>query len=133
MARIASVTIPNEKQVWIAVTYVQGIGCTTSKAILAEAKIEPTTRVKDLTEAEVQKINDLISAKCTVEGDLKRLVTNNIKRLKDINSYKGVRHKAGLPVNGQRTRTNARTRKGKAIAVGGAQPKAASKTQDLGV
>ena len=133
MARIASVTIPNEKQVWIALTYVYGIGCTTSKAILAEAKIEPTTRVKDLTEAEVQKINDLISAKCTVEGDLKRLVTNNIKRLKDINSYKGVRHKAGLPVNGQRTRTNARTRKGKAIAVGGAQPKAASKTQDLGV
>ncbi len=128
MARIASVTIPNEKQVWIALTYVYGIGCTTSKAILAEAKIEPTTRVKDLTEAEVQKINDLISAKCTVEGDLKRLVTNNIKRLKDINSYKGVRHKAGLPVNGQRTRTNARTRKGKAIAVGGAQPKAASKT-----
>jgi small subunit ribosomal protein S13 len=128
MARIASVTIPNEKQVWIALTYVYGVGRTTSKAILAEAKIEPTTRVKDLTEAEVQKINDLISAKCTVEGDLKRLVTNNIKRLKDINSYKGVRHKAGLPVNGQRTRTNARTRKGKAIAVGGAQPKAASKT-----
>ena len=128
MARIASVTIPNEKQVWIALTYVYGIGRTTSKAILAEAKIEPTTRVKDLTEAEVQKINDLISTKCTVEGDLKRLVTNNIKRLKDINSYKGVCNKAGLPVNGQRTRTNARTRKGKAIAVGGAQPKAASKT-----
>ncbi len=128
MARIASVTIPNEKQVWIALTYVYGIGRTTSKAILAEAKIEPTTRVKDLTEAEIQKINDLIGSKYTVEGDLKRLVTNNIKRLKDINSYKGVRHKAGLPVNGQRTRTNARTRKGKAIAVGGAQPKAASKT-----
>ena len=84
--------------------------------------------MKDLTEAEIQKINDLISSNQTVEGDLKRLVTNNIKRLKDINSYKGVRHKAGLPVNGQRTRTNARTRKGKAIAVGGAQPKAASKT-----
>ena len=128
MARIASVTIPNEKQVWIALTYVYGVGRTTSKAILAEAKIEPTTRVKDLTEAEIQKINDLISAQYTVEGDLKRLVTNNIKRLKDINSYKGIRHKAGLPVNGQRTRTNARTRKGKAIAVGGAQPKAASKT-----
>lgn len=127
MARVASVTIPNEKQIWIALTYVYGIGQTTSKAILAEAKIEPTTRVKDLTEAEVQKINDIIG-KYTVEGDLKRLVTNNIKRLKDINSYKGVRHKAGLPVNGQRTRTNARTRKGKAIAVGGAQPKAASKT-----
>ena len=128
MARIANVTIPSEKQVWIARTYVFGIGRTTSKAILAEAKIEPTTRVKDLTEAEVQKINDLVGKNATVEGDLKRLVTNNIKRLKDINSYKGVRHKAGLPVNGQRTRTNARTRKGKAIAVGGAQPKAASKT-----
>ncbi len=128
MARIASVTIPNDKVVWIALTYVYGIGRTTSKAILAEAKVEPTTRVKDLTEADIQKINDLISNKYTVEGDLKRLVTNNIKRLKDISSYKGVRHKAGLPVNGQRTRTNARTRKGKAIAVGGAQPKAASKT-----
>ena len=128
MARIANVTIPSEKQVWIALTYVYGIGRTTSKAILAEAKIEPTTRVKDLTEAEVQKINDLVGKNATVEGDLKRLVTNNIKRLKDINSYKGIRHKAGRPVNGQRTRTNARTRKGKAIAVGGAQPKAASKT-----
>ena len=127
MARIAGVTIPSEKQVWIALTYVYGIGRTTSKAILAAAKIEPTTRVKDLTEADEQKLNDIIS-KYTVEGDLKRLVTNNIKRIKDINSYKGLRHKAGLPVNGQRTRTNARTRKGKAIAVGGAQPKAASKT-----
>ena len=127
MARIAGVTIPNEKQVWIALTSVYGIGRTTSKAILAAAKIEPTTRVTDLTEADEQKLNDIIS-KYTVEGDLKRLVTNNIKRIKDINSYKGLRHKAGLPVNGQRTRTNARTRKGKAIAVGGAQPKAASKT-----
>ena len=128
MARIASVVIPSEKQIETALTYVYGIGPTTSKAILAEAKIKPTTRVKDLTEAEEQKINDIITAKYSVEGDLKRLVTNNIKRLKDINSYKGLRHKAGLPVNGQRTRTNARTRKGKAIAVGGAQPKAASKT-----
>lgn len=127
MARIAGVTIPADKQVWIALTSVYGIGRTTSKAILAEAKIEPTTRVKDLTEADEQKLNDIIS-NYTVEGDLKRLVTNNIKRIKDINSYKGLRHKAGLPVNGQRTRTNARTRKGKAIAVGGAQPKAANKT-----
>jgi small subunit ribosomal protein S13 len=127
MARIAGIVVPSDKQVWIALTYVYGIGRTTSKAILAAAKIEPTTRVKDITEAEEQKINDVI-AKYNVEGDLKRLVTNNIKRIKDINSYKGLRHKAGLPVNGQRTRTNARTRKGRAIAVGGAQPKAASKT-----
>ena len=128
MARIAGVTIPAEKQVWIALTYIYGIGETTSRTILAEAKIEPTTRVKDLTEAEEQKLREIIDNNYTVEGDLQRLVANNIKRLKDINNYKGMRHKAGLPVNGQRTRTNARTRKGRAIAVGGAQPKAASKT-----
>ncbi|MCL2444494.1 30S ribosomal protein S13 [Candidatus Saccharibacteria bacterium] len=128
MARIAGVTLPNDKQVWIALTYVYGIGRTTAKSILAAAKIEPTTRVKDLTEADEQKLNDIISNQYMVEGNLRRLVTNNIKRIKDINSYKGLRHKAGLPVNGQRTRTNARTRKGRAIAVGGAQPKAASKT-----
>ena len=128
MARIANVTIPSEKQVWIALTSVYGIGQTTSKAILAEANIEPTTRVKDLTEAEVKKINDIVAKSYNVEGDLRRLVSNNIKRIKDINSYKGIRHKNKLPVNGQRTRTNARTRKGRAIAVGGAQPKAASKT-----
>ena len=128
MARIAGVTIPNEKEVWIALTYVFGIGRTTSKAILAAAKIEPTTRVKDLTEAEEQKLRDIIDSEYTVEGDLQRLVTNNIKRLKDVNAYRGLRHKAGLPTRGQRTRTNARTRKGRAIAVGGSQPKAASKT-----
>ena len=128
MARVAQVTLPNEKQIWIALTSVYGIGRTFSKQILAKAKIDPTTRVKDLTEAEEQKLNEIISAGFTTEGDLKRVVVNNIKRIKDINSYKGLRHKAGLPVNGQRTRTNARTRKGKGIAVGGAQPKAASKT-----
>ena len=128
MARIAGVTIPAEKQVWIALTYIYGIGKTTSRTILAAAKIEPTTRVKDLTEAEEQKLREIIDNNYTVEGDLQRLVSNNIKRLKDINTYKGMRHKSGLPVNGQRTRTNARTRKGRAIAVGGAQPKAASKT-----
>ena len=128
MARIAGVNIPSEKQVEIGLTYVYGIGRTTSKAILAAAKIEPTTRVKDLSEADEQKLHKIISEQYTVEGDLKRLVNNNIKRIKDINSYKGLRHKAKLPVNGQRTRTNARTRKGRAIAVGGAQPKAASKT-----
>lgn len=128
MARIAGVTIPAEKQVWVALTYIYGIGETTSRSILAAAKIEPTTRVKDLTEAEENKIREIIDSEYTVEGDLQRLVANNIKRLKDVNAYRGLRHKAGLPVRGQRTRTNARTRKGRAIAVGGTQPKAASKT-----
>ena len=128
MARIAGVTIPAEKQVWVALTYIYGIGPKHSSSILAAAKVEPTTRVKDLTEAEEKKIRDIIDAEYTVEGDLQRLVTNNIKRLKEVNAYRGLRHKAGLPTRGQRTRTNARTRKGRAVAVGGAQPKAASKT-----
>ena len=128
MARIAGVTIPSEKQVGTALTYIYGIGPTFASSILAAAKVEPTTRVKDLTEAEEQRIRDIIDANYTVEGDLQRIVTNNIKRLKDINSYRGIRHKSGLPVRGQRTRTNAKTRKGKGIAVGGAQKKAASKT-----
>lgn len=128
MTRIAGVTIPSEKQVQIALTYIYGIGPKFAEVILAEAKIEPTTRVKDLTEAEEQRIREIVDANYTVEGDLQRQVTNNIKRLKDISNYRGIRHKAGLPVRGQRTRTNARTRKGKAIAVGGTQKKAASKT-----
>jgi small subunit ribosomal protein S13 len=128
MARVAGVVIPSEKQVQIALTYIYGIGSRFASTILAAAKIEPTTRVKDLTEAEEQRLREVINTDYTVEGDLQRLVTNNIKRLKDVNAYRGLRHKAGLPVNGQRTRTNARTRKGKAIAVGGTQKKAASKT-----
>ena len=128
MARISGVVIPAEKQVQIALTYIYGIGPKFASTILAAAKIEPTTRVKDLTEAEEQRIREIIDADYTVEGDLQRQVTNNIKRLKDVNAYRGLRHKSGLPVNGQRTRTNARTRKGKAVAVGGTQKKAASKT-----
>ena len=128
MARIAGVVIPDDKQVQVSLTYIYGIGPKFARDILAAAKIEPTTRVKDLTEAEEQKIRDIIDNNYTTEGDLQRLVTNNIKRLKDVNSYRGLRHKSGLPVRGQRTRTNARTRKGRAIAVGGTQPKAASKT-----
>jgi len=128
MARIAGVVIPAEKQVLVALTYIYGIGPKFASTILAAASIEPTTRVKDLTEAEEQRLREIIDRDYTVEGDLQRLVTNNIKRLKDINAYRGLRHKAGLPVNGQRTRTNARTRKGRAIAVGGSQPKSASKT-----
>lgn len=128
MARISGVVLPAEKQVQIGLTYIYGIGPKHASTILAAAKVEPTTRVKDLTEAEEQKIRDIIDAEYTVEGDLQRLVANNIKRLKDVNAYRGLRHKSGLPTRGQRTRTNARTRKGRAVAVGGAQPKAASKT-----
>ena len=128
MARISGVVIPSEKQVQIALTYIYGIGPKHSSTILAAAKVQPTTRVKDLTEAEEQRIRDIIDKDYVTEGDLQRLVQNNIKRLKDINAYRGLRHKAGLPTRGQRTRTNARTRKGRAVAVGGAQPKAASKT-----
>ena len=128
MARISGVVIPSEKQVQIALTYIYGIGPKHSSTILAAAKVKPTTRVKDLTEAEEQKIREIIDRDFTVEGDLQRLVSNNIKRLKDVNAYRGLRHKAGLPTRGQRTRTNARTRKGRAVAVGGAQPKAATKT-----
>ena len=128
MARIAGVVLPADKQVHIGLTYIYGIGPKHASTILAAAKVEPTTRVKDLTEAEEQRIRDVIDKDFVTEGDLQRLVQNNIKRLKDVNAYRGLRHKAGLPTRGQRTRTNARTRKGKAVAVGGAQPKAASKT-----
>lgn len=128
MVRISGVTIPSEKQVQIALTYVYGIGPKFASNILASADVQPTTRVKDLTEAEEQRIRTVIDTNYTVEGDLQRRVTNNIKRLKDIGSYRGLRHKAGLPVRGQRTRTNARTRKGKGVAVGGTQKKAATKT-----
>jgi len=128
MARISGVVIPSDKQVQIALTYIYGIGPKFASTILAAAKVQPTTRVKDLTEAEEQRIREVIDTNYTVEGDLQRQVTNNIKRLKDISSYRGLRHKAGLPVRGQRTRTNAKTRKGKGVAVGGTQKKAATKT-----
>lgn len=128
MARISGVVIPAEKQVQIALRYIYGIGPKHASTILAAAKIEPTTRVKDLTEAEENKIREIIDRDFMVEGDLQRLVSNNVKRLKDVGAYRGLRHKSGLPTRGQRTRTNARTRKGKAVAVGGAQPKAATKT-----
>ena len=128
MARIANVDIPNEKQVHVALRYIYGIGPKHSAAILATAKVDPTIRVKDLSEAQLKAIRDEISANYVVEGDLQRIVANNIKRLKDIQSYRGQRHRNSLPSRGQRTRTNARTRRGKRIAVGGAQPKAATKT-----
>lgn len=128
MARIANVVVPTEKQVQISLTYIYGIGPKHSKDILESAKVDPTTRVKDLTEADLTKIRKVIDQDYTVEGDLQRIVTNNIKRLKDIGAYRGLRHKNNLPSKGQRTRTNARTRRGKRVAVGGTQKKAASKT-----
>lgn len=128
MARISGVTIPTEKQVQISLTYVYGIGPATAKQILAKINIDPTTRVKDLTEGELDAIRSEIDANHTVEGDLQRIVSGNIKRLKDISAYRGIRHKLGLPAHGQRTRTNGRTKRGKRVAVGGAQPKSASKT-----
>ena len=128
MARISGVTIPDNKQVQIALTYVYGIGPKTSETVLTKAKVEPTVRVKDLTDAELSRIQDVINDSLTVEGELQRVVSGNIKRLKDINSYRGTRHKSALPSRGQRTRTNARTRRGKRMAVGGSQPKSASKT-----
>ena len=128
MARISGVTIPSEKQVWVSLTYVHGIGQKSSYDILKEAGVEPTIRVKDLTDTEISKIQDVISAKFIVEGELQRIVNGNIKRLKDIKSYRGLRHAANLPTRGQRTRTNARTRRGKRVAIGGTAKKVASKT-----
>ena len=128
MARVSGVTIPSEKQVWVALTYVYGVGPKTSLAILEKAKVEITTRVKDLTDTEISRVQDVINADHVVEGELQRIVSGNIKRLKDINSYRGLRHKANLPSRGQRTKTNARTRRGKKVTVGGTAKKVASKT-----
>jgi small subunit ribosomal protein S13 len=128
MARIAAVTIPDAKRVEVALTYIFGIGVTSSQKILAEAKIDPNTRVKDLTEAELGRIREIIAASYEVEGDLQREVAQNIKRLKEINSYRGLRHKANLPARGQRTKTNGRTKRGKKVTMGSGRKKSAAKT-----
>jgi len=128
MARISGVNVPDNKHVVVSLTYVYGIGPKSSQDILSAAKVEPTVRTKDLTDAEIARIQDIVSSSYTVEGDLQRIVTGNIKRLQDINSYRGARHKAHLPTRGQRTRTNARTRRGKKVTVGGTAKKAPSKT-----
>ena len=128
MARISGVTIPDNKQVQIALTYIYGVGPKTSIDILTEAKIEPTVRVKNLNDGEISKIQDIINANYTIEGELQRTIQGNIKRLRDINAYRGLRHKNNLPSRGQRTKTNARTRRGKKMTVGGTAKKAPSKT-----
>ncbi|MDD7184864.1 MAG: 30S ribosomal protein S13 [Ruminococcus sp.] len=112
MARISGVDLPKNKRVEIGLTYIYGIGLPTAKTILAETGVNPDTRVKDLAEEDVAKLRDYIDAHYTVEGDLRREVALNIKRLVEIGCYRGVRHRKGLPVRGQRTKTNARTRKG---------------------
>jgi small subunit ribosomal protein S13 len=128
MARISGVTIPADKQVWVALTYVYGIGPNTAKKILDKAKVEETTRVKNLNDGEISRIQEVINTDHLVEGELQRQVSGNIKRLKDIKAYRGLRHSANLPSRGQRTKTNARTRRGKKVTVGGTAKKVASKT-----
>ena len=119
MARISGVDLPREKRVEIGLTYIYGIGRTTAGKILAETGVNPDTRVKDLTESDISLIRDYIEKNLHVEGDLKREVDMNIKRLREIGCYRGVRHRRGLPVRGQRTKTNARTRKGPKKTVAG--------------
>ena len=128
MARIAGVDIPREKRVEVALTYIFGIGLTTSRKILTATRVSPDTRVKNLTEEEVARIREYIdrSDELKVEGDLRSEVAMNIKRLSEINSYRGIRHRRNLPVHGQRTRTNARTRRGAKKTVAG-KKKAAKK------
>ncbi len=112
MARIAGVNIPTDKQVWVALTYLYGVGPSNTYDILKAAKVEPTKRVNALSEDEISRIRNVIDASVPVEGDLRRQVSLNIKRLMDLGCYRGLRHRKGLPVRGQRTHSNARTRKG---------------------
>jgi small subunit ribosomal protein S13 len=119
MARLSGVDLPREKRVEIGLTYIYGIGLKTSQTLLERTGISPDTRVRDLTDDEVNRLRDIIDREYRVEGDLRREVAMNIKRLMDIGSYRGLRHRRGMPVRGQRTRTNARTRKGPKRAIGG--------------
>ena len=119
MARIAGVNIPTQKKLGVALIYVYGIGDKISKDVCSQANVDANTRVQDLSEAEIKNVSDVISSSFLVEGDLRREVSGNIKRLKDLGTYRGVRHRKYLPCRGQRTHTNARTKKGKAIAIAG--------------
>jgi len=127
VARIAGVDIPRDKQIWVSLTYIYGIGPTTAHRVLARTTIPPDRRTRDLTEDEVTRLREVVDRECTVEGDLRRELNLNIKRLMEINCYRGVRHRRGLPVHGQRTRTNARTRKGPRKTVAGRKKASAKK------
>jgi small subunit ribosomal protein S13 len=127
MARIAGVDIPREKRVDVSLRYIFGVGPSNAREVLDEARIDHAIRVRDLTEAQVAKIREIIDRKLTVEGDLRREIALNIKRLQEIGSYRGIRHRKNLPVRGQRTRTNARTRRGARKTVAG-KKKTAAKT-----
>lgn len=127
MARIVGVEIPNEKRVEIALTYIHGIGLKTSQVILKATNISPDTRVKDLTAEELKRLYDYVDKNIPTEGQVKQKVFQNIKRLKDIRAFRGLRHKQNLPVRGQNTRKNARTKKGRSTAVGGLKVKITKK------
>lgn len=127
MARIAGVDIPRDKRVDISLRYIFGIGGTTASRIVSQAQVNPATKVRDLTDEETNRIRELIDKGLTVEGDLRREVRQNIQRLIEINCYRGVRHRRGLPVRGQRTRTNARTKRGARRTVAGKRKAAAKK------
>ena len=119
MPRVVGVDIPNDKWVVVALTYIKGIGLTTAEKLCAEAGIEPRTKARDLSDDQVSQLAGIIDKSCTIEGQLQRQVSQNIARLRDIGAYRGMRHRRGLPVRGQRTRTNARTRKGRKKTVAG--------------
>ncbi len=128
MARIAGVNVPTDKRVGVALTYIYGIGPTRNEKILKQANIDPNVRVKDLSESEITRIREIIEKNFKVEGDLRREVSQNIVRLKEVGSYRGARHKSGLPVRGQRTKTNSRTKRGKRVTVGSGKKKPTAKT-----
>jgi small subunit ribosomal protein S13 len=127
MARIAGVDIPNDKQVGVALGYIYGIGRTRTQKILGQTQIDPTVRVRDLTDDEVNRIREVIDREYVVEGDLRREVRQNVQHLIEINCYRGIRHRRGLPVRGQRTRTNARTKRGARRTVAGKRRSVAKK------
>ena len=128
MARLAGINIPDEKRVEIGLTYIFGVGLANSQKILKSAGINPDTRVKNLTESELSRIREILEKNYRIEGDLKRELSQNINRLKEVGSYRGIRHKLNLPTRGQRTKTNSRTKRGRKVTVGSGRRKSAEKT-----